>query len=96
MCIRDRSVAKGVAPSDLKTKIKEKRSAYDRNVKALYIKSAELKKEFADCDTIRKINRLYEKYLGLPMPEQQAREENKYTLTDGVYIREEVIPGIKF
>lgn len=94
--IRELSAAKGVAPSDLKTKIKEKRSAYDRNVKALFIKSAELKKEFADCDTIRKINRLYEKYLGLPMPEQQAREENKYTLTDGVYIREEVIPGIKF
>ena len=60
---------KGVSPTDLKTKIKEKRSAYDRNVKALYIKSAELKREFSDCTSIRQINRLYEKYLGLAMPE---------------------------
>jgi hypothetical protein len=30
------------------------------------------------------------------MPEQQAKEENKYTLVEGIYIREEVKPGIKF
>lgn len=95
--IRELSVAKGVAPVDLKTKIQEKRNAYNRNVKALYIKSSEIKKEFSDCDTIRKINRLYENYLGLPMPEQQAKEEDKYTQNEqGVLIRDEVIPGIKF
>ena len=95
--IRELSTAKGVSPTDLKTKIKEKRSAYDRNVKALYIKSAELKREFSDCTSIRQINRLYEKYLGLAMPESQAKEENKYTADEfGTYIREEVVPGIKF
>ncbi len=96
--IRELATAKGSTVQTLKTQITEKRTAYDRNVKALYIKCAELKKEFSDCDTIRKINRLYEKYLGLPMPEQQAREENKFTqdANTGIYIREEVVPGIKF
>ena len=96
--IRELADAKGSNVQTLKTQITEKKTAYNRNVKALYIKCAEVKKEFSDCDTIRKINRLYEKYLGLPMPEQQAKEENKFTLDNntGIYTREEVVPGIKF
>ncbi len=95
--LRELADAKGSSTSDLKTKIQEKRNAYNRNVKALYIASTGLKKTFSDCTSVRQINRLYENYLGLPMPEQQAKEENKYTQNEqGVFIREEVIPGIKF
>lgn len=96
--LRELAEAKGSSTSDLKTKIKEKRSAYDRNVKALYIASAGLKKKFSDCTSIRQINRLYENNFGIPMPEAQAKEENKFTANPNGsgYIREEVVLGIKF
>ena len=88
--------AKGMSLEGLKTLINQKRSSYDKAVRSLYIDATKLKKEFKDCDSIRQLNRLYESYFGLAMPEQQAKDEDLYTNVDGMLIRKEVVPGIKF
>lgn len=85
--------AKEMSVDDLKSLVEQKRDFYNKSVKDLYLKSSSLKKEFYNCTTIRQLNRLYEDYMGIPMPENQAYEEDRLN-PDGT--RKEVIPGLKF
>lgn len=85
---------KGMSVDGLKTLVTQKRDFYNKSVKDLYVKSTSLKKEFYDCNTIRQLNRLYEDYTGLPMPEAQAYEEKRIDPETGT--RSSVIPGLKF
>jgi hypothetical protein len=76
--------------------IRVKKSHYDSTVKNLYLSMTELKTEFNSCSTVRQLNRLYEDYMGIPMPQQQALEEGRTEITEGGLTRKSVVPGLKF
>lgn len=85
--------AKGTSVESLKTLVSQKKDFYDKSVKDLYIKASALKTEFYNCTTIRQLNRLYEDYMGIPMPLTQAMEEGRMS-PEG--LRQDVVPGLKF
>ncbi len=85
--------AKGVSADDLRSLVVQKRDAYNKSVKDLHLKAAALKTKFYNCTTIRQLNRLYEDYMGIPMPLIQAEEEGRVD-QDGQH--NEVVPGLKF
>lgn len=92
--LSDLAEARGMSSDALKTLITQKKDFYNKSVKDLYVKASSIKKEFYDCTTIRQLNRLYEDYLGLPMPSAQAQEENRFD--PETRTRNAVVPGIKF
>lgn len=49
-------------------------ASFHDKVSALYRAMVGLKQEFKNCATIKELNVLWEKYLGIPMPQQQAIE----------------------
>ena len=50
------------------------KKTFDEKALALYDAMVALKQKFTNCATIRELNVLWEDYLGVPMPQQQAIE----------------------
>ena len=88
--------AKGINAEAYIKNIKLKKSYYDSSVKDLYTKMIKLKTEFNNCTTVRQLNRLYEDYMGIPMPQQQAFDEGRTETNASGVTRKSVIPGFKF
>jgi hypothetical protein len=75
----------------------DSKTKYENSVKDLYIRSQKLKQKFYSCETIKELNVLFEDYMGLPMHNEQAKEERRYIkLEDGSIQRLGVKPGLKF
>ena len=73
---------KGVTVAEMAKSVLKGQAAFKDKVSALYRAMVALKQEFKDCATIKELNVLWEKYLGVPMPQQQAIELGK-TEEDG-------------
>ena len=63
---------KGVTVEALATEVLTGQTTFENKVKELYRAMVALKQEFKNCVTIKELNVLWEKYLGVPMPQQQA------------------------
>tara|TARA_Y100001933_G_C18943889_1_gene540769 strand:+ start:597 stop:1412 length:816 start_codon:yes stop_codon:yes gene_type:complete len=66
--------AKSITVKEVADSVLAGNKAFTEKTLALYNAMVELKQKFTDCDTIRELNVLWENYLGIPMPQQQAIE----------------------
>ena len=66
------ATAKSIAVSDVAASVIAGNKAFNDKSLALYDAMVALKQKFTDCATIRELNVLWEDYLGVPMPQQQA------------------------
>ena len=69
------ATAKGIAVSDVATAVLAGNKTFNDKVKALYDSMLVLKQEFKSCATIKELNVLWQKYMGVPMPFSQMEEE---------------------
>ncbi len=68
------ATAKGIAVSEVASSILAGNKTFNDKVKALYDSMLALKQEFKSCATIRELNVLWQKYMGVPMPIFQMEE----------------------
>ena len=66
------ATAKSIAVSDVAASVIAGNKAFNDKSLALYDAMVALKQKFTDCATIKELNVLWEDYLGVPMPQQQA------------------------
>ena len=69
------ATAKGIAVSEVATSVLAGNKTFNDKVKALYDSMLKLKQEFKSCATIKELNVLWQKYMGVPMPFSQMEEE---------------------
>jgi len=67
--------AKGIEVSAVATSVLAGNKTFNEKVQALYDAMLALKQEFKDCATIKELNILWQKYMGVPMPFSQMVEE---------------------
>ena len=67
--------AKGIEVSAVATSVLAGNKTFNEKVQALYDAMLSLKQEFKNCATIRELNVLWQKYMGVPMPYSQMVEE---------------------
>ena len=77
------ATTKGLEVSKVAESVLAGKKSFDEKALALYNAMIELKKKFTDCTTIRELNVLWEDYLGVPMPQQQAIELGNTEEYDG-------------
>ena len=77
------ATAKSIAVSDVAASVIAGNKAFNDKALALYDAMVALKQKFTDCATIRELNVLWEDYLGVPMPQQQAIELGNTEEYDG-------------
>ena len=68
------ATAKGIAVSEVASSVLAGNKTFNDKVKALYDSMLALKQEFKSCATIRELNVLWQKYMGVPMPIFQMEE----------------------
>ena len=87
------ATAKGIAVSEVASSVLAGNKSFNDKVKALYDSMLVLKQEFKSCATIREVNVLWQKYMGVPMPIFQM-EELGLVNADGStpYVK----PGLQF
>ena len=69
------ATAKGIAVSEVASSVLAGNKTFNDKVKALYDSMLALKQEFKSCATIKELNVLWQKYMGVPMPFSQMEEE---------------------
>ena len=69
------ATAKGIAVSEVADSVLAGNKTFNDKVKALYDSMLKLKQEFKSCATIKELNVLWQKYMGVPMPFSQMEEE---------------------
>lgn len=69
--------AREISVQEMAHKIINGRQAFKKSITDLLAKMTWLKGQFKNAATIRDLNRLYEDYFGVAMPETQAQEENR-------------------
>ena len=69
------ATAKGIAVSEVASSVLAGNKTFNDKVKALYDSMLALKQEFKSCATIKELNVLWQKYMGVPMPYSQMVEE---------------------
>ena len=69
------ATAKGIAVSEVADSVLAGNKTFNDKVKALYNSMLALKQEFKSCATIKELNVLWQKYMGVPMPYSQMVEE---------------------
>lgn len=69
--------AREISLDDMANKIISARSSFKQKVTSLLTQMNEIKNKFKNADTIRDLNRLYEDYFSIAMPESQAIEEGR-------------------
>ena len=87
------ATAKGITVSEVATSVLAGNKTFNEKVQALYDAMLALKQEFKSCATIRELNVLWQKYMGVTMPYTQMVEEGLVN-EDGSpqYVR----PGLQF
>jgi hypothetical protein len=87
------ATAKGITVSEVATSVLAGNKTFNEKVQALYDAMLALKQEFKSCATIRELNVLWQKYMGVPMPYTQMVEEGLVN-EDGSpqYVK----PGLQF
>ena len=68
------ATAKGISVSEVATSVLAGNKTFNDKVKALYDSMLALKQEFKSCATIKELNVLWQKYMGVPMPIFQMEE----------------------
>ena len=68
------ATAKGIAVSEVASSVLAGNKTFNDKVKALYNSMLALKQEFKSCATIKELNVLWQKYMGVPMPIFQMEE----------------------
>ncbi len=68
------ATAKGIAVSEVASSVLAGNKTFNDKVKALYDSMLALKQEFKSCATIKELNVLWQKYMGVPMPIFQMEE----------------------
>ena len=66
-----------VTVEEMANKIISARNNFKKQVTILLKQMTEIKGKFKNASTVRDLNRLYEDYLGIAMPETQAQEEGR-------------------
>ncbi len=87
------ATAKGIAVSEVASSVLAGNKTFNDKVKALYDAMLALKQEFKSCATIKELNVLWQKYMGVPMPYTQMVEEG---LVDENGSPQYVKPGLQF
>ena len=87
------ATAKGITVSEVATSVLAGNKTFNEKVQALYDSMLALKQEFKSCATIKELNVLWQKYMGVPMPYTQMVEEGLVN-EDGSpqYVK----PGLQF
>ena len=87
------ATAKGITVSEVATSVLAGNKTFNEKVQALYDSMLALKQEFKSCATIRELNVLWQKYMGVTMPYTQMVEEGLVN-EDGSpqYVK----PGLQF
>jgi len=88
------AAAKGIEVAEVATSVLAGHSKFNEKVNALYKEMLDIKQEFKAAATIKELNVLWQKYMGIPMPnaqsvERREVEEDKFTPTP-------VTPGLQF
>ena len=68
------ATAKGITVSEVASSVLAGNKTFNDKVKALYDSMLALKQEFKSCATIKELNVLWQKYMGVPMPIFQMEE----------------------
>ena len=89
------ATTKGITVSEVAKSVLAGNKAFNEKVQTLYTAMLALKKEFQDCTTVRQLNVLWQKYMGVAMPYAQMLEE------PDIYLEEDgnpkpVNPGLQF
>ena len=87
------ATAKGITVSEVATSVLAGNKTFNEKVQALYDAMLALKQEFKSCATIKELNVLWQKYMGVPMPYTQMVEEG---LVDENGSPQYVKPGLQF
>lgn len=86
--------SRNISVLELANKVIKKSTAYRNEISSLLITQQTVSKKLLECSTIREVNKFYEEYFGIEMPQQQAYEEE---LTDETGKRTHPVEyGIKF
>ncbi len=89
------ATTKGITVSEVAKSVLAGNKTFNEKVQTLYTSMLALKKEFQDCTTVRELNVLWQKYMGVAMPYAQMLEE------PDIYLEEDgnpkpVNPGLQF
>jgi hypothetical protein len=89
------ATTKGITVSEVAKSVLAGNKTFNEKVQTLYTAMLALKKEFQDCTTVRQLNVLWQKYMGVAMPYDQMLEE------PDIYLEEDgnpkpVNPGLQF
>ena len=89
------ATTKGITVSEVAKSVLAGNKTFNEKVQTLYTAMLALKKEFQDCTTVRQLNVLWQKYMGVAMPYAQMLEE------PDIYLEEDgnpkpVNPGLQF
>ena len=69
------ATTKGITVSEVAESVLAGNKTFNEKVQTLYNAMLALKKEFKDCTTVRELNVLWQKYMGVTMPYAQMLEE---------------------
>jgi len=87
---------KGSTKEEVAAAIKAGQADFKEKVVALYADMLKIKQEFKSCATIKELNVLYQKYMGMPVPHKQAEELGQtHEGLHGVQTVDNVEPGLK-
>jgi len=87
------ATAKGITVSEVATAVLAGNKTFNEKVQTLYDAMLALKQEFKSCATIKELNVLWQKYMGVPMPYTQMVEEG---LVNADGSPQDVKPGLQF
>lgn len=91
--LKSLSEAKEISVDEMVDKVLNARNIFKQSVTDLFKAMSELKGKFKNAGSIRDLNRLYEDYFAIGMPESQAVEEGRVVDFKRVT---PVLPGFKF
>lgn len=69
------SESKGITVSELATRVIQKSTEYRNQISNLLVIQQTVTKKLKECSTIKELNKFYEDYFGIEMPQQQAIKE---------------------
>jgi len=87
------ATARGLTVAEMVAKINTARVNHKARVTTLLQKMAQVKQAYKNCTTIREMNRFYEDYFNIEMPQTQAVDEGRLTIDaeTGVETRTKVL-----
>tara|TARA_B100000287_G_scaffold325109_1_gene309272 strand:+ start:333 stop:1118 length:786 start_codon:yes stop_codon:yes gene_type:complete len=86
--------AKGSKKEDVAAGILAGSAAFKEKVVALYADMLKVKQEFTNCATIKELNVLWQTYMGIPIPNEQAKELGQVHEEGEQLTQDDVDPGL--